>query len=631
MMYPGLQCVLLTLLAAPVFGATVQFPNLLPAGTTPTLVKTDASGNVYVAGDYFNLFKTGGFLAEISPDGSKLISFSQIGGYCYGSAQCGPTSLAVGPNSSWFVVSVIEDPIQTIATIYSSNAKQFPGYLSIYDMAVDSQGNLYVTGNDPNVVSTPGSVSGTNQSNNFIAKLNGQGQVIYAIHNYGGSHIAVDAKGNVFTVAADPYGQMPTPGAYQTSIPPEPCNVVTMNGPACNNSQYVTGINSAGDALLFSTYLTSGGGETPAGIAIDAAGNVYVAGATGSPNYPTTADALEPEFQAQEQPFAGYVTNGYVSALSPTGTELIFSAYFGGSDYDTITSMSLDETSDLIYLAGNAASPDLPGIFGIYRNCVPQSFVSALTTDGTAVTRTQTVSPPGGGYPSMAIGANGTAWVAAAYFVQVSLDSPDPPIACLADSAGVFVTSTVTPGQLLTIHGNGLSTDTSSPPPSNGFYQTSGTSASVTVSGIPRSHSLRVASPTQRAGSIRSCGASYGNHTDRERGFPYGASYREFGFYLRDRSRICRMHAHLSGTNGHAGFESGWDGERLRQSSEGRIDDHDLCRWFRSHVACSGNRSDCHERDTLGSGLPTASDPDFRRGSGRIDLRRICAPDSTAW
>jgi hypothetical protein len=105
------------------------------------------------------------------------------------------------------------------------------------DMTADPQGNLYLTGNDPSVVSTPGSLSGTNQSNNFIVKLNGQGQVVYAIHNYGGSYIAVDVIGDVFTVAADAYGTTPTPGAYQTSIPPELCNVVTINGPACTNSQ----------------------------------------------------------------------------------------------------------------------------------------------------------------------------------------------------------------------------------------------------------------------------------------------------------------------------------------------------------------------------------------------------------
>jgi uncharacterized protein (TIGR03437 family) len=109
--------------------------------------------------------------------------------------------------------------------------------------------------------------------------------------------------------------------------------------------------------------------------------------------------------------------------------------------------------------------------------------------------------------PTVAIGANDTLWVADAnYLAQVNLDAPDTPIACLADSAGVFVTNSVTPGQLLTIYGNGLAADISTPQPSNGFYPTSGTSASVTVNGIPAPilyespHQLNVQVPFEVAG-----------------------------------------------------------------------------------------------------------------------------------
>jgi uncharacterized protein (TIGR03437 family) len=498
---------ILASLAAPAFAAKVQLSNLLPAGTTPTQVKTDASGNAYVIGNYGGGL-LGSFLAKISPDGAKLIYFSEFPSLtCFNGCTIGP--LAIEPNGSGYVVFSLHPPAPSLGD--SSSISQIDSttgslqsvgsypFVVISDMATDAQGSVYVTGNDPqgDLGYTAGSLSGANGSDNFIMKLTGQGQVVYAIRNYGGSHIAVDNKGDVFTVAADDSGTTPTPGAYQTSIPPETCNVVSMNGPACTNSQYVTGINSSGTALLFSTYLTSGGGEAPAGIAVDAAGNVYVAGTTGSANYPTTADALEPEFQAEEQ------STGYVSVLNPTGTALVFSTYFGGSDSDSISTISLDEAHNLIYLGGYAASSDLPGVFGISRNCVPGSFLSALTMGGSAVTRTE---PLGGYNPSVAIGADSTVWVADGYLAQVNLDALDTPIACLADSAGAFVTSTVTPGQLLTVYGNGLSADTSTLQPSNGFYPTSGTSASVTVNGIPAPilyespHQLNVQVPFEVAG-----------------------------------------------------------------------------------------------------------------------------------
>lgn len=74
-------------------------------------------------------------------------------------------------------------------------------------------------------------------------------------------------------------------------------------------------------------------------------------------------------------------TSGYVSALNPSGSTLLFSTFFGGSDNDSITSMSPDEANQLIYLAGNAASPDLPGIFGSNRSGVPQAGKALFLAD----------------------------------------------------------------------------------------------------------------------------------------------------------------------------------------------------------------------------------------------------------
>jgi hypothetical protein len=75
-------------LAAPAFAARVEISNLLPAGAEPTQVKTDASGNVYVGGNYVPPDGSSDgntkFVAKISADGSKLIYFSQGGGVGYG-------------------------------------------------------------------------------------------------------------------------------------------------------------------------------------------------------------------------------------------------------------------------------------------------------------------------------------------------------------------------------------------------------------------------------------------------------------------------------------------------------------------------------------------------------------------
>jgi uncharacterized protein (TIGR03437 family) len=485
-------------LATTALAAPVQLlSNLLPAGATPELVKTDSSGNAYVAGADTSAVGDA-FVAKISADGSTLIYFSQGGGFPPYPGIFFPGNLAIGPDGSAYV-SVISGgvPPYFATTVYKVDPtgatwQTVKGFNWIYDMALDQQGNLYVTGTDapgifhgflPLTVSTPGSLSGKDGSDSFIVKLNAEGTVIYAIHNYGGSNIAVDALGDAFAVSASAPGETTTKGAYQTTAPAGQCN-----GAPCTG-QYVVEIDPTGSQLLLATYLTSGGGETPSGIAVDSAGNVYVAGSTASPDYPTTVGVLEPEFQAQESTPTGSdsrpdspvapPTSGYVSALNPTGSTLLFSTYFSGSGSDTITSMSLDETNQILYLAGYATSVDLPGVFGIYRHCVPQAYVTRLAMDGTAVTRTQALAGS-----TLTLGA--TVWlIDQNYFAQVDLNAADTPIACLADAAGPMATSAVAAGQLLTIYGDALSAATSAPQPSNGVYPTSGLSASVTVNGIP--------------------------------------------------------------------------------------------------------------------------------------------------
>ena len=423
-----LLLVSLTVFAGQAFSAQIQYSNLLPAGTIPTKVKTDAAGNVYVGGDYRPFFQTGGFLAKISPDGMALSYFAQIPGICVGTAFCEFVGFALEPDGSAYVATAVEGSLQNLSSLYKLDPtgmdwQQTGTYLILSDLTADAQGNVYLTGTDSRVTSTTGSLSGTNNSDNFIVKLDGRANVIYALHNYGGLHIAVDANQNVFAVAADAFGQTATPGVFQTT-----CNGVSQIVSQCINSQYIVGIDSTGTQLLFATYLTSGGSEEPAGIAVGANGNIYVAGTTASATYPVTPQALEPEFQAQEPDSSSTVTTGYVSALNPTGSGLVFSTFFGGSDYDTITSLYLDDIDNLVYLAGNAVSPDLPGIFGVYRNCVPQSYVVGLTTDGAEVTRANLVGPIHS--PAVAIGSNDNAWIVGGYVSQVDLNSADSRLPC---------------------------------------------------------------------------------------------------------------------------------------------------------------------------------------------------------
>src|SRR5262249_40604734 len=70
--------------------------------------------------------------------------------------------------------------------------------------------------------------------------------------------------------------------------------------------------------LVFSTYLGGSGSDTANAVATDAAGNVYVAGRTGSPDFPVTPGAIQNTNRS-----TGLHLTAFVSKLDPTGSALV--------------------------------------------------------------------------------------------------------------------------------------------------------------------------------------------------------------------------------------------------------------------------------------------------------------------
>ena len=94
----------------------------------------------------------------------------------------------------------------------------------------------------------------------------------------GGTGIAVDAAGQAYVTGATDSTNFPTATPFQA----------TFNGH--RSDAFVTKLNAAGTSLLYSTYLGGSGssrGDGGSGIAVDAAGQAYVTGSTGSANFPT--------------------------------------------------------------------------------------------------------------------------------------------------------------------------------------------------------------------------------------------------------------------------------------------------------------------------------------------------------
>ena len=133
--------------------------------------------------------------------------------------------------------------------------------------------------------------------------------------------------------------------------------------------------------LLYSTYV---GGDTGAeggfGIAVDSAGSAYITGSTSSADFPTTPGSFQdtdPDANSQDV---------FVSKLKPDGSDLVYSTYLGGTDFDFGRGIAVDDSGSA-YVVGQTKSTDFPATSGSFQDTDPDAndydaFVSKLGPDG---------------------------------------------------------------------------------------------------------------------------------------------------------------------------------------------------------------------------------------------------------
>lgn len=213
-------------------------------------------------------------------------------------------------------------------------------------IAVDSSGNAYVAGttNSADFPTTAGAVSRTNAGLNdvFVTKLDFTGSIVYStlLGSFASDQafgIAVDTAGNAY-IAGQTAGTYPTTAsAFQR---------LAKGAGDC----FVTKLNASGSALVYSTLLGGSGADSCNGIAVDSAGNAYVAGLTQSSDFPTQA-ALQNALRGD--------SDAFVAKLNAAGSALAYSTYFGGSSYDSASAIKVD-ASGAAYVAGETLSWDFP-------------------------------------------------------------------------------------------------------------------------------------------------------------------------------------------------------------------------------------------------------------------------------
>jgi hypothetical protein len=144
--------------------------------------------------------------------------------------------------------------------------------------------------------------------------------------------------------------------------------------------------------LSYSTYLggsasSNTNGDQGYGIAVDAAGNVYVSGLTASPDFPT-AKALQPNNAGDPSMAGNAAEDAFVTKLSADGTVLVYSTYLGGSDSDQGHGIAVDSSGNA-YVTGFTYSVDFPTVNplqgALERLYHGNAFVAKLSADGSAL------------------------------------------------------------------------------------------------------------------------------------------------------------------------------------------------------------------------------------------------------
>ena len=245
-------------------------------------------------------------------------------------------------------------------------------------IALDGAGNAYVAGGtgSPDFPTTPGAFDTTfngGGADAFVTKLDASGASLLYSTFLGGSGadgasgLALDGGGNAYVIGTTVWTDFPTtPGAFDTSF----------NG---DFDSFLTKLDTNGAALLYSTFLGGSAGDFPSGLALDGAGNAYVAGQTGSPNFPTTPGAFDTTPNGEDDSF--------LTKLNASGTALLYSTYVGGNRYDSGSAVAIDDGGS-VYVAGVTVSTDFPttpGAFDRTWNGFLDGFLTKLDANGAAL------------------------------------------------------------------------------------------------------------------------------------------------------------------------------------------------------------------------------------------------------
>ena len=190
----------------------------------------------------------------------------------------------------------------------------------------------------------------------------------------------ISADGSKFVYST----YLPETVSASSSIAVDAAGDAYIAGKTASGHASVVKLSADGSTIVYNVTLGGSGADAVTAIAVDAAGNAFVAGQTNSPDFPVTAGAFQQQLNGTQDSF--------LAKLSASGSVLA-STYFGGSGSESPSSIALDGAGN-IDLAGATSSLDLTitqgtlqpsAIVPPWNNSSPAGFVAQFAADGSSL------------------------------------------------------------------------------------------------------------------------------------------------------------------------------------------------------------------------------------------------------
>ncbi|MGC2238846.1 MAG: SBBP repeat-containing protein [Pyrinomonadaceae bacterium] len=369
-------------------GGNVEFIDIVEGtGDSINGLAVDAGGSVYIAGNTDSSdfpVSSGAFQNEMELRGDDACLIG-------GPLPCGDAFvMKLKPDGSDFVYS-------TYLGGHNSDAA--------FAIAVDSAGKAYVTGGtDPfnagnfcinpylfpttlNPYQNKPCYGARRDSDAFFTVLTtGGDDLVYSTY-FGGSDedqgnaIAIDSAGNAYIAGESNSDNLPDKNAFQTKHGNNNTDV---------NDAFIAKFNpneTGNDSLLYASLLGGNGEDKAHSIAVDAAGNAYVAGETASNNLTVKAPSGSP----LDSNFNGGASDGFIAKIDPTNavgaTSLVSLTYYGGAGRDVINGVTVEPATQRAHITGRTDNATgFPILNAFDTNVVGngEAFVAKLNADVTA-------------------------------------------------------------------------------------------------------------------------------------------------------------------------------------------------------------------------------------------------------